>query len=298
LEQFISTPKCERSVGKKSIFVFEGIDKNIDPKTVLSFGDEWTQFNEFSDHDIQVAGNQYFDIVPESIYTGKYVLDIGCGTGRWSKFLSKKAHAIEAIDPSEAVVSAASLLQNNSNVRISQASAGNIPFPNNTFDLAFSLGVLHHIPDTQAAMKKCVDKLKHGGYFLVYLYYSIDNRGIFYRSLFQLSDLIRSIVCSFPSTLKNITCDLLAFIFYIPFIALATLLELLGLKNWAKSVPLSYYVGKSVQIIRNDSRDRFGTPLEKRFSKEEIRQMMTNCGLTDIVFSEKMPYWHALGKKV
>ena len=67
--------------------------------------------------------------------------------------------------------------------------------------------------------------------------------------------------------------------------------------KWAKLIPLSYYVGKSMNIIRNDALDRFGTPLEKRFSKETIRQMMNDCGLTDVVFSEKMPYWHALGKK-
>jgi len=50
-----------------------------------------------------------------------------------------------------------------------------------------------------------------------------------------------------------------------------------------------------MDIIRNDSLDRFGTPLEKCFSRESIRQMMNHCDLTDIFFSEKMPYWHDLG---
>ena len=49
-----------------------------------------------------------------------------------------------------------------------------------------------------------------------------------------------------------------------------------------------------MNIFRNDSFDRFGTPLEKRFSRESIRQMMNDCNLTDIFFSEKMPYLHAL----
>jgi SAM-dependent methyltransferase len=295
--EFITSPTQKRLVGEKTIYVFSTNDENMDPKTVRSFGDEWLHFNTFSDEDILVAGDQYFDIVPASVYTGKYVLDIGCGTGRWSNYLSKKASAIEAIDPSEAVVSAASLLQNDDNVRISQVSAGDIPFPDNTFDFALSLGVLHHIPDTQAAMQNCIDKLKPGGYFLVYLYYSLDNRGIFYKSLFSLSNLIRHIVSSFPSPLKNSVCDLLAFSLYVPFIAVGRILGLMGFEELAKRVPLSYYVGKSINIIRNDARDRFGTPLEKRFSREEIYQMMSECGLTDIVFSEKMPCWHALGKK-
>jgi ubiquinone/menaquinone biosynthesis C-methylase UbiE len=297
MEQFITNPKQTRQVGGKTIYVFSGTDQNIDPETVLSFGDEWLKFNEFSDEDIQVAGDQYFDIVPKSIYKGKYALDVGCGTGRWSKFLSKEVHELEAIDPSEAVVSAASLLENNDNVRISQASAGDIPFPDSTFDLAMSLGVLHHIPDTQSAMLKCIEKVKPGGYFLVYLYYSLDNRGIVYRFLFSLSDLMRNIISSFPSPLKRFVCDILAFVFYLPFVGLTKLVTLLGFREWAKRIPLAYYVGKSINIIRNDARDRFGTPLEKRFSKEQIRQMMADCGLTDIIFSEKMPYWHALGKK-
>ena len=49
-----------------------------------------------------------------------------------------------------------------------------------------------------------------------------------------------------------------------------------------------------MNIFRNDSFDRFGTPLEKRFSRESIRRMMNDCDLTDIFFSKKMYYWHAL----
>jgi SAM-dependent methyltransferase len=297
VEQFITSPQQKRMVGKKTIYVFARQDKNIDPNTVLSFGEEWLQFNAFSDEDIRVAGDEYFDIVPESVFTGKYVLDVGCGTGRWSKFLSGKVGALEAIDPSEAVVSAASLLQNDDNARISQASAGDIPFPDDTFDFVLSLGVLHHIPDTQAAMQNCVDKLKPGGSFLVYLYYSFDNRGLFYKLLFCLSNLMRGIVSPLPFQLKRFICDFLAFSFYLPFIAIAKIFDFVGLRKWMKYIPLSYYAGKSMNIIRNDALDRFGTPLEKRFSKETIRKMMTNCGLTDIVFSENMPYWHALGKK-
>ena len=297
MENYTVLPQKKILVGKKTIAAFEIGNGNIDTETVRSFGDEWLKFNEFSDKEIQVAGDQYFDIVNPDVYTDKCVLDVGCGTGRWSKYLSKKVRAIEAIDPSHAVLSAAALLQDEENVRISQASADNMPFPDNSFDLVFSLGVLHHIPDTKTAMRKCVEKVKPGGYFLVYLYYNFENRGALFRLMFIASNLVRRIVSSLPTFWKKIICDLFAVIFYLPLVALSKLLSALCLERIVKHIPLSYYVDKSMNIIRNDSLDRFGTPLEKRFSRDQIRQMMTACGLHNIVFSEKEPFWHAIGQK-
>ena len=51
-------------------------------------------------------------------------------------------------------------------------------------------------------------------------------------------------------------------------------------------------------MIRNDALDRFGTSLEQRFSKKEIEEMMRNCGLDHINFSENIPYWHVIGKRI
>ena len=49
--------------------------------------------------------------------------------------------------------------------------------------------------------------------------------------------------------------------------------------------------------MRTDSRDRFGTNLEKRFSKSEIKVMLEKSGLYKIKFSEKAPFWCAIGYK-
>jgi SAM-dependent methyltransferase len=271
---------------------------NIDITTVEAFGDEWTKFNSFTDKEIDdIASTHYFDIVPPELITNKQVLDVGCGTGRWTKYVAKYAASVDAVDPSKAIESAAQLLSDCKNVRLSRTSVDGLPFADNSFDFVFSLGVLHHIPDTQLAMKQCVEKLKPGGYFLVYLYYRFDNRGLFFKSIFWMSDLLRKSVSGSPAAIKNFCCDVIAVAIYLPLIWIGGFLKMLGLKKVAEKVPLHFYVGKTFNVIRNDARDRFGTPLEQRFTKNEIQLMMENVGLTDIIFSDNEPYWHAIGKK-
>lgn len=275
-------------------------DTNLDQNTVNSFGEEWLKFNAFTPEEISIAGNQYFDIVDESVLNkNTTVLDLGCGSGRWTKFIADKVKIVEAVDPSEAVLSASYLNKNEKNVRVTQASVSNIPFNDNTFDFVICLGVLHHIPDTQQALIDVVKKIKNGGSILLYLYYSLDNRSSFYKAIFKTSTLFRLLISKMPKALKKITCDLIAIFIYMPLVLIIRFFKLLfGAKKWIKKIPLSYYSDKSFNIIRNDALDRFGTPLEQRFSRKEITEMMKKAGLKNIVFSNNEPYWHCIGQKI
>ncbi len=283
----------------KEINVFSIDGKNIDVRIVDEFGEEWLKFSDFSDKDIKESAEEYFDIINEEmINKNTYLLDIGCGTGRWTKYLSSKAGFIEAIDPSSAIFAASKLLSKIENVRLSKASIETLPFPDETFDLAMSIGVLHHIPDTLQAMIDCVRKVKKGGYFYVYLYYNLDKKGILFKLLFKVVDFIRNIVSKFPGKLKKLTCDIFAIIFYMPLILWVRFLIYIDKAKLAKRMPLSNYYNKPFFIIRNDALDRFGTRLEQRFSKKEIEIMMLSCGLSDVTFSNRAPFYHAIGRKV
>jgi ubiquinone/menaquinone biosynthesis C-methylase UbiE len=280
-------------------FVSES-DQNVDIKTIESFGNEWNAFSSFDENEIQRIGNEYFDIVTNKhIDKTSTVLDVGCGTGRWSRYIAQHVKHIEAIDPSSAIFNAVDFNHSIQNIRFSQAGVDCIPFENNSFDLVFSLGVLHHIPDTQRAMQACVEKVKLNGYFLVYLYYNFDNRGIAYKLLFQCSNLLRRGICKLPFSLKRFVCSSIGLLVYWPFARIGTVLKkMLPKANFYKKLPLYYYHDKSLHIMKNDSLDRFGTPLEQRFTKAQITNMMEKCGLDEIVFSDSTPYWHAIGKKV
>ncbi len=280
------------------VHVFSTNGENIDLEVVEAFGEEWLKFKDYSEEEIKSLAIMYFDILNETILNkNSYVLEIGCGTGRWSKYLASRAGFIEAVDPSNAVIAASILLKDVENIRITKASIETLPFEKNTFDFAMSIGVLHHIPDTQQAMKDCVQMLKPGGYFYCYLYYDLDSKGKLFKSIFKLSDVIRKKVSRMPSGLKKITCDVLAVSLYMPFILTSRGLKKFGFTKLSEKIPLSDYADKSFFIIRNDSLDRFGTSLEQRFSKEQVIAMMKESGLNDIVVSPNSPYYHAVGRK-
>ena len=281
------------------IFCYDNMGENIDESTVKSFGEEWSSFHDFDLNEIKKIGDTYFDIVtPEMLGHDKIAADFGCGTGRWAKYIHEKVGAVAAIDPSEAIYSAAELLNGVDNVQLFRASIDALPFKDGEFDFGFSLGVLHHIPDTGKALKACVEKIKPGGHFLVYLYYSLDNRGLLYRSLFWISNLFRMGISRMPGSAKRFTCNLLAVLFYMPFVLWTRLLKLFGVPERIRSkFPLYAYEKTSFYIIRNDALDRFGTPLEQRFSRKQITEMMEAAGLTNIIFSENTPFWHAVGRR-
>jgi SAM-dependent methyltransferase len=298
LAAYNKTPLNIIKTKNREISIFSTEGKNIDESVVNTFGEEWLKFGDYSDKDIESLARMYFDILDDTIINkNTYAIDIGCGTGRWTKYLSDRLGFVEAVDPSEAVLAADQLLKDVQNVRITKASIDTLPFDDESFDFGMSVGVLHHIPDTQQAMTDCVKKIKKGGHFFCYLYYNLDNKSKAFKIIFQLSDLIRKLVSRMPPVLKRFTCDVLAVIVYMPFVLTARLFNFFGWKKLAKRIPLSDYANKSFFIIRNDTLDRFGTKLEQRFSRKQIDAMMRTAGLNNIRFSELPPYWHAVGQK-
>lgn len=273
---------------------------NIDPKTVSSFGDEWARFDQEALGDAEHAFmfDTYFHIFPwETLPEDAVGFDMGCGSGRWAKMVAPKVGTLTCIDPSpEALTVAEKKLAQSSNTVFVNAGVSDQPLPPDSQDFGYSLGVLHHIPDTAAALRDCVRMIKPGAPFLLYLYYRFDNRPLWFRLIWQVSDILRRGICRLPAGLKSILTDAIAALIYLPLARLALLGERQGLnvEGWL----LSSYRSTSFYTMRTDSRDRFGTPLEQRFTRSEIMKMMQNAGLEDIRFSDRFPFWCAVGCKV
>lgn len=300
-QDYNKTPLSEISGPNNKISVFTSLDgsENMDTEVVKAFGEEWEKFNVHNDESVRELRKEYFDIIDETIVNkNTYMIDIGCGSGRWTDFFVDKAGFIEAIDPSDAILVADKMLGKKTNVRVTKASVDTVPWDDEAFDFGMSIGVLHHIPDTRQALIDCVKKIKKGGHFYVYLYYRFDNRGYLFKAVFYLSDILRQGISRLSPGPKKFVCDILAVLIYWPLSRFAGLLHKLGMHKFARKVPLEPYYNKPFYNLRNDCLDRFGTKLEQRFLRSEIDQMMKDAGLTDIRFGQKSAFWHAIGKKI
>ena len=273
--------------------------KNLDSKTVESFGDEWIRFDQtgMSEDEARKAFDEYFAVFPWNILTPNAVgFDMGCGTGRWARFVAPSVGHLHCVDPSRALQVAKNNLKEFSNISFHDAAVDTTNLKSCSQDFGYSLGVLHHIPDTALAIRSCVDLLKPGAPLLLYLYYAFDNRPLWYKALWKLSDLVRQIIYRLPSKLKHILTDIIAALIYLPLARLSKVLDRMGVPT--NKMPLSIYRNHSFYTMRTDARDRFGTPLEQRFTRTEIKHMMESSGLVDIEFSNSEPFWTVVGYKV
>ena len=274
------------------------IDKNIDDSTVAGFGDEWERFDQspLLPEERQKIFDSYFSVFPWKKLTIDSVgFDLGCGSGRWAKLVAPLVGRLHCIDPSSALEVAKRNLTQNQNCEFHRAGVDVIPLDDGSMDFGYSLGVLHHIPDTQSALTACVKKLKPGAPFLVYLYYAFDNRPYWFRAVWKLSEVLRYGVSRLPYGLRYFISQMIAGLVYFPFAKTASLLEKLGLD--VNNIPLSAYRHLTFYSMRTDALDRFGTRLEQRFTKNQIQKMMEVAGLRHIVFSNDVPYWCAVGTR-
>ena len=83
---------------------------------------------------------------------------------------------------------------------------------------------------------------------------------------------------------------------YLPLVSVARIVAKVN-APLAERFPLGYYRNKSLRIIRDDALDRFGTPLEQRFTKVEIADMLNAAGMERVRFSENAPFWHCLSRR-
>jgi SAM-dependent methyltransferase len=272
--------------------------KDLEKNVIKDFGEEWKFFShKFPDEKIQKNNfNQYFCNFPFKILNKKSIgFDAGCGTGRWANYILKKGFKLNCIEPSEAIKIAKKNLKKFKKVKFINKTILDCKLQNNSQDFGYCLGVLHHTNNVKKNLIKCNNILKKDAPFLLYLYYNFENKGKLFKFIWKVSDIIRRLISKLPFVPKKFFCFMIAIIIYLPLAKLSFLLEKININN--QNIPLNYYKDKNFYIIYNDALDRFGTKLEKRFSKREIKDLLTKTGFKEIKFNKTMPFWTVISYK-
>jgi len=141
-----------------------------------SFGRQWnhfrqTQLDSFSGHPISERRfRRATGWTPEEL-NGQWVLDAGCGSGRFAEIALNFGAKVVALDYSTAVEACYENLKHHANFHVVQADIYALPFQNGTFPFVYSLGVLQHTPDVAKAVGVLPVMVKTGGRLCVDVYW-------------------------------------------------------------------------------------------------------------------------------
>ena len=279
-------------------------DENFDQGVINSFGHEWAAF-DYADKVTNEAINAQFLAYSSPIDLGHFnssfsiAADFGAGSGRWTSRLLPYFSTVYALEPSDGAKKVLEYkFANEPRVKILQETVGANSIPAQSLDLAMSLGVLHHIPDTQLAIIDVSVKIKSGGVFLCYLYYNLENKPAFYKLIFKCVNIVRRLISVLPQKFKYIVTSTIAALVYWPLARFSKVVTRFGINT--SNIPLHHYAEMPFVMLANDALDRFGTSLEQRFSKAEIAEMLrlANFDISTLKFSDIEPFWTFSVKKL
>ena len=247
-------------------------------KTALSFGYEWQRFPEmYAEWEKQFL--DYMQPHNPEFFKDKKVLDAGCGNGRFAYYAGKYAREVWAIDLGPAVEVARTNTASLPNVHVVQADLHHPPFPPESFDFIYSIGVLHHLPDPESAFQNLLRYLKPGGEIQIYLYWQPERRSI------------KSFLLNAVNSARNLTTRLphwavhalaypsaaAAFMFFVwPY---QIMKHVPALQSVAANMPMKQYAVLPFRVCVNDQLDRFSAPIENRYTKSEVEAWLSSAGL-------------------
>jgi SAM-dependent methyltransferase len=223
------------------------------------------------------------------------VLDAGCGAGRHAHYAAKNGAEVWAVDIGPAVEVAKANNRGLHNVRVAQADVHRPPFEPESFDMAYSIGVLHHLPDPESAFRSLLRYVKPGGWIHIYLYWMPENQPV-KRALLSLVTAARRVTTRIPHRLLYGLSFPAAAIAFAGFVWPYQLLLAAGLNEVAERMPMKQYAKYPFRVCVNDQFDRLSAPIEFRYTRDEVEGWMRRAGLEEVVVRPNYG-WCATGRK-
>lgn len=261
-----------------------GVARFVSPDNYAgSFGFQWqrydrTQLDDATCSVSEVDFPRKAGLTPEEL-RGKLVLDVGCGMGRFAEVATRWGARVVGIDLSVAAEVAARNLKDREFVAL-QADVFDLPFAPESFDYIYSIGVLHHTPNCEQAVKVLPQYLKPGGKLAVWLY---SGYGTWYR----FSDIYRKVTTRMsPETLHGLLRVA------VPVInAVDTGIRAVPVIGR----PMSGVVRHLLPVNRNprrswrvlDTFDWYSPKYQSKHTYEQVFRWFEDCGLEDLRVGQK-----------
>jgi ubiquinone/menaquinone biosynthesis C-methylase UbiE/uncharacterized protein YbaR (Trm112 family) len=251
-----------------------------------SFGYQWNLFSRTqldSYNGTNQSANRFYS---ETGWTneslkGKWILDAGCGAGRFLDVASQNECDVVGIDLSSAIDASRKNLEGRKNVHLVQASIYELPFKKGAFDGCYCIGVIQHTPDPKKTMAALPGFLKKGGEIVVTIYERKPWTYLFskywYRPVtrkMKKESLLRLIRTLMPAgfAVTNV-------LFRVP---------VLG-KVFQFAIPVANYVGKS-DLSRDqrydwailDTFDMLSPTFDQPQTQAEAESALSEAGIIDI----------------
>ncbi len=261
-----------------------GVVRFVAPENYAdSFGFQWQRYDrtQLDDETCKVSEVDFFNkagLTAQEL-RGKLVLDVGCGMGRFAEVVTRWGARVVGIDLSAAAEVAARNLRDREFVAF-QADVFDLPFAPESFDYIYSVGVLHHTPDCEQAVKVLPQYLRPGGKLAVWLYSS-------YSNWYRFSDMYRKLTTRMsPRSLHSVLRVAVPVINTVDSGIRAVPLIGRPMSGLVRHVfPVNRNPKKGWRLL--DTFDWYSPKYQSKHTYEQVFRWFEDCGLEDLRVGQK-----------
>jgi SAM-dependent methyltransferase len=238
----------------------------------------------------------YIRPLEASFFRGKRGLDMGCGFGRHVYNAAQFGAEMVGVDLSDAIESTAENTREFDNVHLVQADVYHLPFRPGVFDFAYSIGVLHHLPDPERGYQSLLPIVKPGGAVFIWVY---SKRRAVVNFILEAA---RAITTRVPPKVQQALSFTFAAVDWCVFIAPYRIaLNVPGLGALVRKLPLPrlrVYTRYPFQVVYADWFDRFAAPIRFYYDENDLAGWVGRAKLTRTAISPTGLFgWRAYGER-
>jgi SAM-dependent methyltransferase/uncharacterized protein YbaR (Trm112 family) len=242
--------------------------------TLRAFGDEWRRFPAIEQVHEQIF-QWYFEGPQPVRWEGLRVLDAGCGMGRWLHFARRAGADVVGMDVSPAIDVAAQ----REGADFVQSDLRYPPFPPASFDMVYSLGVVHHLEDPMEGLRALAGLVRPGGELRLYVYRSLQGESWPRRTLLAAVSLVRRLTTRLPYWAVQGVAAVIAVLATAFFLEPRRLLRRFAFaERFTRRLPLVHYADVPFRMLVAEQFDRLVAPIEGRYRADEIEAWVKELG--------------------